>query len=49
MLILQAGRDYQATIDDDLARWTAALGDRPDVTVSVFSAHNHLLAPGGGP
>ncbi|HYB26025.1 MAG TPA: alpha/beta fold hydrolase [Solirubrobacteraceae bacterium] len=49
MLILQGGRDYQATVDDDLARWTAALGERPDVTVRVYPAHNHLFAPGRGP
>jgi uncharacterized protein len=29
MLILQGGRDYQATVDDDLARWRAALAGSP--------------------
>jgi hypothetical protein len=30
MLILQGGRDYQATVADDLAGWQAGLADRPD-------------------
>jgi pimeloyl-ACP methyl ester carboxylesterase len=49
MLIVQGGRDYQATVDDDLSRWQAALGDRPDVTVRVYDADNHLFFPGSGP
>src|SRR5262249_52366419 len=32
MLILQGGRDYQVTVEDDLSRWKAGLGHRPDVT-----------------
>ena len=49
ILILQGGRDYQATVDDDLARWKAALADRPEVSIRVYPAHNHLFAPGSGP
>jgi dienelactone hydrolase len=49
MLILQGGRDYQATVPDDLARWRAALADHPDVTVRVYDADNHLFFPGTGP
>jgi uncharacterized protein len=49
MLILQGGRDYQATVADDLARWEAGLGDRPNVTIRVYPAHNHLFTPGSGP
>jgi len=49
MLILQGGRDYQATVDDDLARWRAALADRPDVTIRVHEADNHLFFAGSGP
>ena len=30
MLILQGGRDYQATVADDLSRWQAGLADRRD-------------------
>src|SRR3954453_6011651 len=49
MLILQGGRDYQVTVEDDLARWRAALADRPDVTIRVHDADNHLFFAGSGP
>jgi uncharacterized protein len=49
MLILQGGRDYQVTVDDDLARWKAALDGRAGVTFRVYPALNHLFAPGRGP
>lgn len=49
MLILQGGRDYQVTVEDDLARWQEALAGRPDVTIRVHAADNHLFFPGDGP
>ncbi|MBO2460180.1 alpha/beta hydrolase [Actinomadura violacea] len=49
MLILQGGRDYQVTVEDDLSRWRAALADRPDVTVRIHDADDHLFFPGTGP
>jgi len=49
MLILQGGRDYQVTVEDDLSRWKAGLGDRPDVTIRVHAADDHLFFPGTGP
>lgn len=49
MLILQGGRDYQVTVDDDLARWRAALDGRADVTIKVYPAFNHLFVAGSGP
>jgi uncharacterized protein len=49
MLIIQGGRDYQVTIADDLARWQAALHARPDVTIRVYQADNHLFFAGSGP
>ncbi len=49
ILILQGGRDYQVTVADDLALWTASLNHRPDVTVRVYDADNHLFFPGHGP
>lgn len=49
MLIIQGGRDYQATVADDLSRWQAALDGRPDVTIRVYPADNHLFFPGEGP
>jgi len=47
ILIVQGGRDYQVTVADDLALWRAKL-DRPDVTVRVYEADNHLFFPGAG-
>ena len=49
MLIVQGGRDYQATVADDLSRWQAGLGRRPDVTIRVYPADNHFFFPGSGP
>jgi dienelactone hydrolase len=49
MFVLQGGRDYQVTVEDDLSRWRAGLGDRPDVTIRVYDADNHLFFPGTGP
>ncbi|MDL4820834.1 alpha/beta hydrolase [Actinomadura opuntiae] len=49
MLILQGGRDYQVTVEDDLSRWRATLGGRPDVTIRVHDAADHLFFPGTGP
>lgn len=49
MLILQGGRDYQVTVEDDLSRWKAGLGHRPDVTIRVYDSDNHLFFTGTGP
>jgi uncharacterized protein len=48
-LILQGGRDYQVTVDDDLARWTAGLEGDPAVAVRLYPRLNHLFTPGSGP
>ncbi|MEW9554856.1 alpha/beta hydrolase [Nonomuraea sp. NPDC050783] len=49
MLILQGGRDYHVTVADDLAGWRAGLAHRPDVTIRVHDADDHLFFPGSGP
>jgi len=49
MLMCQGGRDYQATVADDLSRWQAGLGGRPDVTIRIYPADNHFFFPGTGP
>ncbi|RBQ16692.1 hypothetical protein DP939_28850 [Spongiactinospora rosea] len=49
MLILQGGRDYQVTVQDDLVRWQAGLEHRPGVTIRVYDADDHLFFPGAGP
>lgn len=49
MLILQGGRDYQVTVEDDLTRWKEGVGHRPAVTIRVYAADNHLFFAGAGP
>jgi dienelactone hydrolase len=49
MLILQGGRDYQVTVEEDLAGWKAGLGDRRNVSIRVYPADDHLFFPGSGP
>ena len=49
LLILQGGRDYQVTVDDDLALWRAAFDSRDDVSIRVYDADDHLFFPGSGP
>ncbi|MEV1169171.1 alpha/beta hydrolase [Nonomuraea sp. NPDC049784] len=49
MLLLQGARDYQVTVEDDLARWKAGLAHRSDVTFRVYDADDHLFFPGEGP
>jgi hypothetical protein len=49
ILLLQGGRDYQVTVEDDLERWKAGLAGRPNVTVRVYPADNHLFFSGTGP
>lgn len=49
MLILQGGRDYQVTEEDDLAGWREGLGGRPEVTIRVFPADDHLFFRGSEP
>ncbi|MFI7665229.1 serine aminopeptidase domain-containing protein [Nocardia sp. NPDC049526] len=49
MFILQGGRDYQVTVDDDLSLWRTGLADRAEVTIRVYDADDHLFFPGVGP
>ncbi|MCG5220878.1 alpha/beta fold hydrolase [Streptosporangium soli] len=49
MLILQGGRDYQVTVKDDLSRWQAGLAHRPEVTIRVYDADDHMFFSGTGP
>ncbi|MFD4357006.1 alpha/beta hydrolase family protein [Nocardia sp. NPDC058518] len=49
MLILQGERDYQVTVDGDLALWRAGLGDRADVDIRTYPAADHLFFPGDTP
>ncbi|MVU76632.1 alpha/beta fold hydrolase [Nocardia sp. ET3-3] len=49
ILIVQGGRDYQVTADEDLPGWEAGLAGTPEVTVRVYPAVDHMLYPGTGP
>ncbi|WP_405623632.1 hypothetical protein [Streptomyces sp. NBC_00076] len=49
VLILQGGRDYQVTVEDDLSLWREGLTGRPDVTIQIHEADDHLFFPGTGP
>jgi uncharacterized protein len=49
MLICQGGRDYQATVAGDLARWRTGLEVGPGVTFRTYPADNHFFFPGTGP
>ncbi len=49
VLVVQGGRDYQATLDDDLPRWHAALAERPDLTIRVDPADDHFFLAGRTP
>jgi len=49
LFIGQGGRDYQATVADDLSRWQAGLPGRRDVTIRIYPADNHFFFPGAGP
>jgi len=47
MLIIQGERDYQVTMDD-FAKFRAALGTKPGVTMRSYPGLNHLLIAGEG-
>ncbi|WP_327316607.1 alpha/beta hydrolase [Streptomyces sp. NBC_01235] len=49
LLILQGGRDYQVTVEHDLALWRAGLAGRPDVAIRIHEPDDHLFFPGTGP
>lgn len=48
VLVLQGRRDYQVTVEDDLARWQAGLAGRAYVTIRVYDADDHLFFAAAG-
>lgn len=50
IMILQPGRDYQVTVEDDLEKWKVGLdkAGKKDVTFKTYGALNHLLIGDGG-
>ena len=49
LLILQGGRDYQVTIEDDFTNWQKALKEQPNVILVSHDSLNHLFINGSGP
>ncbi|MFF1449670.1 alpha/beta fold hydrolase [Streptomyces sp. NPDC058274] len=49
LLILQGGRDYQVTVENDLSLWREGLAGRPNVTIQIHEADDHLFFPGTEP
>ena len=47
--ILQPERDYQVTVEDDLAMCKEGLKEKENVEMKVYQGLNHLLMAGEGP
>lgn len=43
MMIVQPGKDYQVTVEDDLVVWKKRLEGKRDITFKVYDELNHLL------
>ncbi len=48
-LLVQGGRDYLVTTEDDLPIWREAIGDEPQTEIVVFGDLNHRFQPGERP
>jgi hypothetical protein len=48
ILLLQGGRDYQVTVEDDFRQWRQALEDEADVSFRLYPELNHLFICGEG-
>jgi dienelactone hydrolase len=49
IFVLQAGRDYQVTLEGDFPAWQEALGNKPNATLKVYPNLFHLFMAGEGP
>lgn len=49
MFIAQGGRDYQVTVEHDLALWQEGLRGRSDAASRVYPGADHLFFPGSEP
>jgi uncharacterized protein len=47
--ILQPGRDYQVTVEDDLVMWEKGLEGKENIEIKVYERLNHLFMVGEGP
>jgi fermentation-respiration switch protein FrsA (DUF1100 family) len=48
VFVLQGGRDYQVTVEDDFARWRAELGGCEHAKLKLYEHLNHLFIRGEG-
>ncbi|WP_255450187.1 S9 family peptidase [Skermania sp. ID1734] len=48
VLVIQGGRDYQATVADDLAGWRKTLSHKQNVEIRVYDDDNHVFFAGTG-
>lgn len=49
MLVLQGGRDYQVSPENDFGKWKEELAGRDNVTFKLFKPMDHLFRKGKGP
>jgi hypothetical protein len=49
IFVLQAGRDYQVTVQGDFPAWQKALGEKSNATLKLYPKLFHLFIPGEGP
>ncbi|KAJ5760681.1 hypothetical protein N7520_007837 [Penicillium odoratum] len=49
ILIMQGGRDYQVTVQDDYQQWHTALHGKQNVQFHLYDQLNHLFIAGNGP
>ncbi|KAJ5194796.1 uncharacterized protein N7498_008234 [Penicillium cinerascens] len=49
ILIMQGGRDYQVTVQDDYQQWHTALHGKHNVQFHLYEQLNHLFIAGKGP
>jgi hypothetical protein len=47
-LVMQGGRDYQVTTDDDFASWRTALRGAPNATLKWYASLDHRFVSGSG-
>lgn len=49
ILVMQGGRDYQVTVNDDYNPWKSALCERASAEFSLYPDLNHVFVPGQPP
>ena len=49
IMLLQGGRDYQVTLEDDYSKWLVGLKDHKNAHFRIYEKLNHLFISGQGP